>query len=254
MEENRVEQAVEQPAEDALLEEIVEEPEDSSVSLEDALGDGQPGEEAEPEEPQGTGGRKEPGYVQQRISKAVSKAVAETEARLKAEFETQLAPYREQMVTMEAQRLVQEGKVKDLETAKELVRYRQNQPQPVKEQTPDRARNSQGQYAKTEDPATSARIDMLQHQADRIKASGGPDVIAEFKNNEDIRKAVISGEMDFYDVAEQLRTSKRKPSSPVRSPNGASSNAARIDFATMSSEQFARLEKKIDEGARISLR
>ena len=71
-------------AEDSLLEEIVEEPQDESISLEEALSDdgkGQP----DSEQPQSAGGQKqEPGYVRQRIDKAVQKAIAETEARLTA--------------------------------------------------------------------------------------------------------------------------------------------------------------------------
>ena len=96
---------------------------------------------------------------------------------------------------------------------------------------------------------------MLRHQAERIAENGGPDVRKEFTENSEIKKAVINGEMDFYDVADYLKTKKpsRKPPSPMRSPNGASgTNPNAID--SMSDEQFARLEKKIAEGARYSLR
>ena len=95
---------------------------------------------------------------------------------------------------------------------------------------------------------------MLQHQANRIKANGGPDVIDEFKTNPEIRQKVINGEMDFYEVAEQMRSSpKRKAPSPMRSPNGAS-GAQKTAIDNMTDEQFARLEKRISEGARYSLR
>lgn len=243
-------------AEDSLLEEIVEEPQDESISLEEALSDdgkGQPDSE-----PQSAGGQKqEPGYVRQRIDKAVQKAIAETEARLTAQFEAQLAPYREQMLNNEAQELVRSGKVKDLETAKELVRYRQGQPQtqPAESQP----RNEKGQFTSQDEASSAAneRVRMLQHQAERIKASGGPDVIAATQNDEDLKQKIISGEMDFYDIAEQLKQNgnRRKPPSPMRSPNGASGASNTFDFANMSSEQFKKLEKRIqEEGLRISLR
>ena len=95
---------------------------------------------------------------------------------------------------------------------------------------------------------------MLNHQADKIRAAGGPDVIAEFQDNEEIKNAVISGEMDFHDVADYLRQQqKRRPPSPMRSPNGASGqNKNTID--TMSDEAFERMERKIKEGARYQLR
>lgn len=224
-------------SEDLLVEDVVEEPQEESLSLEEAL------EEQPAEQPsQSAGERKEPGYVQTRINKAVEKAVA----AVRDEYEAKLAPLREHMLTSEAQELVRSGKVKDLETAKELVRYRQGQP--AQQETPAPA--TQG----TTDPATQARIDMLQHQADRIKAQGGPDVIAEFRDNPEVKRKVVSGELDFYEVAEMMSKTKKRTPAPMRSPNGASSNARTLDFATMSSEQFAKLEKKIQEGARISLK
>ena len=233
-------------AEDSLAEEIVEEPQDDSLSLEDMLSDDGAGK-PEDEQPQSAGGQKEPGYVRQRIDKAVQKAIAETEARLNAQFEAQMAPYREQMLNAQAQELLASGKVKDLETARELVRYRQGQPQtqPAESQNAGQAQPSE---------AAQERLRMLQHQADRIKASGGPDVIAEVRDNEAIKQKIINGEMDFYDVAEQLKQNgRRKPPSPMRSPNGASGNQ-KTPIDSMSDEQFNRLVKRVQGGARYSSR
>lgn len=233
-------------SEDSLAEELVEEPQEESITLEEALTGEKPTEDT-----QGTGGsaeeQKEPGYVQKRISKAVEKATASLQSELAA-LRAQMEPLREYQLTAEAQELVRTGKVKDLETAKELVRYRQgNPPQPAQQPEPQQPQN---------DPVLQTRIDMLQHQADRIRSSGGPDVIAEFKTNEEIRTKIVSGEMDFYDLAEQMKApGRRKTSSPMRSPNGASGASHSFDFENMSSEQFAQLDKKIqEEGVRITLR
>ena len=117
----------------------------------------------------------------------------------------------------------------------------------------EQPRQQNGQYAPKEDPVTSTKIDMLAAQADKIKAKTGIDVIDIFSNDEDIKDAVISGEMDFYDVAEMAKESRRKPPAPARSSNGASGQSPNA-IDSMSKEQFARLEKKISEGARISLR
>lgn len=248
-------------AEDLLSEDVVEEEAEESQDLADVLSeDGQQGQSGQQgqEGQNGTAGTNEPGYVQRRISKAVEKATASLQSEL-ASLRAQMEPLREYQLTAEAQELVRTGKVKDLETAKELVRYRQGQPQPTSEQSEGQPRNAKGQFVSRQDeqdsdPATTARIDMLQHQANRIKAGNGPDVIAEFRENPEIRKKVIAGEMDFYDVADQLRkTAKRKPPSPMRSPNGASGkNPNAID--TMSDEQFDRMEKRIKEGARYTLK
>lgn len=246
-------EANESAAEDELLGEIAEEEtEEESVSLEAALTEDtgeQSGEDEQKGADQGT--RSEPGYVKTRIDKAVAKAIAQTEARMQAMFEKQMAPYREQMITAEAQELVRTGKVKDLDTAKELVRYRQGQPR--QETAAEDIQPTPAPKKQERDPETSARINILQHQADRIKEQRGIDVIAEFQKNEDVKQKVVSGEWDFYDVAEEMSKPKRKTPAPMRSPNGASGYQLNA-IDSMTDEQFERLEKRIAGGARIALR
>ena len=254
-EEIAVENLDTEAVDDAPLGEVVEEEVDESQDLSSITEEEAPAEEPAEPQPQGTS---EPGWIKKRVEKAVNKAIAETEARMQAMFEQQMAPIREKMIEDEAQELVRSRKVSDIETARELVRLRNGQPaQQAAPKQDSQPRQSNGQFAPKNDPdvATNTRIAMLRHQADKIKAQKGPDVIAEFQSNEEIKKAVINGEMDFYDVADYLKTKKpsRKPPSPMRSPNGASgTNPNAID--SMSDEQFARMEKKIAEGARYSLR
>jgi len=236
---------------DTLPEEVVEEEQDESEDLSSYTDEEKPAEaEAEPEAPKAT----DAGWFKKRIAKAVEKAVAETKAEMQAMFDQQMAPIREKMIEDEAQELVRSRKVADIETARELVRLRKGQPAAQEQPREEQPRKANGQFAPKEDPATTARIEMLRHQANRIKSSGGPDVIGEFQNNQEIKKKVINGEMDFYDVADYLKNQKpsRKPPSPMRSPNGASGHNPNA-IESMSKEQFARLEKKIQEGARIRL-
>ena len=242
---------VNQETEEEEVEDLAEETEDDSEKLESALAEEGEEEEAEEDaEPEKPGTRQEPGYVRSRIDKAVQRAVAETESRMRAEFEQQMAPYREHMLTMEAQELVRTGQVKSLETAKELVRYRQGMAQQAApaEEAPQATDGER-------DPATAARIDLLSHQADRIRERQGIDVISAFMNDEEVKQKVVSGEWDFYDVAEALteeQKPRRKPPAPMRSPNGAS-GAEKSTIASMSDEQFEKLEKKIKGGARYSI-
>lgn len=249
----------------ALEESFIEEAdEEQPISLGEALSDAgtadadQTGTD-EGNSSQSAGERSEPGYVQKRINKAV----AETEARLRAEFEQQMAPYREQMLNQQAQELVRTGKVRDLETAKELIRYRQGMPAASENQADSQGqpRNERGQFTSGgndsgRDPATQARIDMLQHQADRIKGQKGIDVIAEFQNNEETRRKIVSGEWDFYDVADMLaqQPQRKRAPSPMRSPNGASVTGNRSVIESLSDEQFDRMVKKVQGGARYSQR
>ena len=258
-EETMVEEMDNVEEDDTSFEGIVEEDEsEEDFPTEEELDIGDPDEEVEeeeveePEEPP----RSEPGWIKQRVNKAVEKAVRETEARMQAMFEERMAPIRARMMEDEAQELVRTRKVADIETARELVRYRQGQPAAPQTETPQ-MRNEQGQYASREQIAetakTEARIEELRKQADKIKAKGGPDVIKEFSENEDIKRRVVDGELDFYDVAEMMKKPKKRPPSPVRSSNGAN-HVTPNAFESMSDEQFERLERQLDRGVRYTLR
>ena len=252
LDETMVETVDDTAADDTLPEGIVEETDESEEISETELEEEieQPADDAEKPEPQSA---TEPGWIKQRVNKAVEKAVRETEARMQAMFDQQMAPIRAKMIEDEAQELVRSRKVADIETARELVRFRQGQPQQqTQPQQPVQPRNTNGQFAPKEDPATTARIDMLAHQADRIKEARGIDVITEFNTNPKIKEKVISGEMDFYDVAETLAKAKaKKPPAPMRSPNGATGSIPLNAIDQMTDEQFAKLEKRIQGGARI---
>ena len=237
------------PEVEELPEEIVEEEDESEESIEEFI---EPEEEPK-EEPEPQPKAKEAGWIKTRIAEGIEKGMARQRENIMAELEAKYAPIRERLLEMDAQELVRRGEVKDIETAKELVRYRNGQsPEPKYEQP----RNEQGQFQSNEQAIqtarTEARIDELKKQADKIKAKGGPDVIAEFNNNNEIKNAVIRGEMDFYDVAETMKKRKRPPS-PMRSPNGASGVTPR-SIENMSDEQFKKMDKMLDEGVRFTLR
>ena len=245
--ETMVEETFDDEADDTLEEEIEEEEDESEEDL-----DSIPDEEEQDEEPPTQEQPSEPGWIKQRVNKAVQKAVAETEARMQAMFDQQMAPIRAKMMEDEAQELVRTRKVSDIETARELVRLRQGQP--AQQAAEPQPRNDQGQYAPREDPAITTRINMLAHQADTIKNETGVDVVDVFLNDDEIQEAVKNGEMDFYDVARMMeQQNNRRPPSPMRSPNGAS-GVAHNAITTMSDEQFRRMEKRIAEGARYTLR
>jgi len=256
IEETTVEQTDDVAADDALPEDVVEETEESEESL-DSLMDGE--EEQADETPKESQGTSEPGWIKKRVGDAVQKALARQAAEMRAEFEAQMAPIREKMLNDEARELVRQGEFKSLDRAKEYLQLKQGitPAAPAEQPRGQQPRDEQGRYVPKEDPATSARIDMLRHQADTLKEKRGVDVIAEYQNNEEIRNKIINGEMDFYDVAEYMEQNrgKRKPPAPTRSPNGASGTNKPNAIDSMSDEQFDRMERNIKEkGARYTLR
>ena len=254
-EENMVEQTEaateEQSFEDA---DVVEEEEDTSESLQSFTQD--EGTESAEEQQPDQKGTTEPRYVQKRIDKALARERDSMRAEIMAQVEAQYAPIRERLLEMDAQELVRKGEVKNIELAKEILRYRQGLPAQAKPaETAEQPRQANGQFAPKQDAVTQARIDLLANQADKIKSKTGIDVIEIMNNDPTIKNKITSGEMDFYEVAEayKQKPAKKSPPAPTRSSNGAGGQSPNA-IDSMSKEQFARLEKKIAEGARISLK
>ena len=121
---------------------------------------------------------------------------------------------------------------------------------------PQQARDAQGRFTKQEiDPAVQATANLLTRQADKIKANRGIDVMAAYNSNEEYREKVLSGEWDFYDVADAVdaqQTKRRNSPSPMRSPNGASGED-RSSVASMTAEEFRRLNENLEAGKRYSV-
>lgn len=226
--------------------------------VETMVQDAQPTDAIQPEQEQGlqevdpsqpvteqptTQPQKEPGYIRQRIDKAVAKAIAETEQRMQAMFDQQLAPMREAMYDRQANDLVESGEFKSKETALEYVRLKAGMPVA---QAPVQPRDEQGRFTSQEqsDPVAQARAGVLANQAEKIRNSRGLDVMSAFNNSPGIRQKVLSGEWDFYDVAENMQ-SARVPS-PMYTPNGA--NFEGLSINQLSDEQFEQLNRNLAAG------
>ena len=236
--------------EEAFTEDDLSEEEEESAESLDSLN----GEEEKPAEEQPKAqGTSEPGYVQKRIDKALARERENIKAEVMAQMEAQYAPIRDRLLEMDAKELVRQGEFKSIERAKEYLQLKQGIT-PTVTQQPAQPRQANGQFAPKQDPATTAKIDMLSHQAYKIKAETGLDVIEVFSSNKEIKDKIVNGEMDFYDLAKQMQSqTKRKPPAPSRSRNGASGQTAPNAIDTMSDEQFERMERKISQGARYKL-
>jgi len=192
---------------------------------------------------------KEPGYVKMRVDKAVTKALQEQEARLRAEFEATLAPLRESMYERQANELVASGEFKSKETALEYVRLKAGVGGTEKQTAPEQQpRDEHGRFVSNPQPEeneeTRVRANILANQAEKIKERRGLDVMQAFQNSPGIQQKVLSGEWDFYDVAEAMNSS-RVPT-PIRSANGGSFEG--LSISQMSDEQFDLLNKSLAAG------
>ena len=237
-----MDQSVENMDQGIVLDDAVQAPEEQpqGESLSEITEEVQ--QPAEPEAP-----AKEPGWIRGRIDKAVSKAVKEAEARVAAQYEAMLAPIRESVLDRQAEDLVRAGEFKSLDTAKEYLRLKSGAPQPAEQIQPS-VPQSQPQAV---DPVSRAKADVLLRQAEKIKANRGLDVMAVYNQNPDVQEKILSGEWDFYDVAEAMGQ-RRTPLAPVRSPNGIGVNA--VSIQNMSEDQFKRLQANLASGRKYDLR
>ena len=194
--------------------------------------------------------KSEPGWIKQRVGAAVNKAVAEAEARIRAEYEAQLAPFREMQLEAEADKLVAEGVVTKREIALELVRSRKGLPPQTTPATPNTPpRDEQGRFvAKNPEPdaGVQQRATMLIAQAENLKEATGIDVMALYNSDPEIREKIVSGEWDFTDV---LKKHKPAAPAPVRSANGIGMGS--VNIRDMGSDQFARMNEYLARGGRI---
>lgn len=198
---------------------------------------------------------KEPGWIKKRIEAANNKVREEVRAEMRAEFEAILAPYREAEMQRQAESLVVSGAIKDKEMALEYLKLKggMNVSAPAEEQPKEYSRDAQGRFApKQQEPQqqneTDARLkfraETLAAQAHKLQQRG-LDVQSVYQENPEIQRRVLTGEWDFYDVAEAMTT--RRVPQPVRHTNGAGFGGG-LDIANMSDEQFARLNARLAKG------
>lgn len=195
----------------------------------------------------------EPGWIRQRIDKAVSRAVRETEQRMQAQFDAVLAPIQESILDRQAQELVSSGEFRSKEIAREYLQLKGGKaPQPA---APAEEKPQAEPKQATIDPATKAKADMLAAQAEKIKARTGIDVIKLFNEDADVRAKIFSGEADFYDIAEAVQPQRGRratPPAPARNPNG--TGTADFSIANMSDEQFKKLQQNLAHGRTYDMR
>lgn len=192
--------------------------------------------------------KKEPGWVRQRVDHAVAKAEAALEARLRAEFEAKMAPLQESIYARQAEDLVAAGEFKSKDRALEYVKLKNGVIDPPKAAAEPQAAPPARQEAQ---PAIKERANLLAAQADKVNAKYGIDVVQAIKEHPDMRQKLLSGEWDFYDVADALAGNRRMPS-PARTPNGAS--AGSLNIANMTDAQFNRLQENLGAGKRYDAR
>ena len=249
---NTVEMLAAQMQDDAA---VTVQNETPTQTLADVIGESPTPEQPEQEQKKPS----EPGWIRQRVDAAVNKAVAATEARLRAEYDAQLAPLREAQLEREADKLVADGKISDREIALDYLRSKQGMPAPTtpNEPAPQRQRDDQGRFVSAKPTAEmQQRAAELVAQADTIYASTGVDVMNLYETDPEIKQKILSGEWTFVDVFKNTKPAEPAPERyappPIRSANGLGMGGA--DFRKMTSEQFAKVNELLESGGKIDVR
>lgn len=234
---------------ESVLDDAVLAPEDTSEPISEVLNE-QPVEQQQTSEPQQQ--PKEPGWMKGRIDAAVNKAIRESEARIRGEYEQRISRMQETLWDREAQDLVAAGEFKSLDRAKEYIRLKGGAAPATETNEPPRDEHGRFTKQQGDDPAVTARAQVLASQAQKIKEKRGVDVMQAFNDDPKIKQKVVSGEWDFYDVAEQLGSTSKHVPAPVRTPNGA--NTASFSFSNMSDDQWKRFNQRLEGGAIFDVR
>lgn len=220
-------------------------------------------------EPQGKD-KTEPGWIKGRIEAGVRREAAriraEVAAEIRAEYEQQLQPMREAILSRQADDLVASGKITDKALALEYLRMQQGMPAVQPEQPSAPPRNDKGQFAPRQpqqrqqentapdDTDTTQHAQMLFAQSKAILAAGGPDVMAAYRDNPEVRQRILNREWDFSDAAKYLRQQGEgnEAPPPIRTANGHGNTRKQI--MDMSDDEFDRLNAQLGKGARVDLR
>ena len=259
VENNNMQEAVQ---DDAVLEPMQEQEEQNLSSLDEITEPEKEQQETDAQndqEPQNQPQQKEPGYIRKKVDAAVDRAIRETEDRMRAEFAAQLAPLRESMYERQAEALVASGEIKSKEMALKYVKAMAGVQTEPDQQAKAQPRNDKGQFtsakAQEADAEIKARARILSNQADKIKATRGLDVSALYDTDPDVKNKILSGEWDFYDVAEMMSQPKRRVPSPVRSSNSSMPVDSMADaIMSMSDKQFAALNENLAKGKVYDMR
>lgn len=229
-------------------------------TVSDVIGEGTPAAVQEGAVTQ-DGSRPEPGYLASKRAKWQAEWESQHSqemAKLRGELDTM----REYVINDQADKLVASGKVTDRELALELVRNRNGvSVKPEGTNTPtERPRDAQGRFVSTSPNNTpeipnsiQVRANELFEQARTLQKFSGVDVLSVYRSNPEYVERVNSGEWDMTDVLTAFNQSgQRNVPTPVR--NAHTGGISPVNFRSMSSEQFEKLNKALETGGKYSIK
>jgi hypothetical protein len=192
--------------------------------------------------------------------KGYSRGKAEAEASWQQErdrYEARIAELQEYEIRDEAKKLADAEHI-SLAIAERLIRAEKGLParQQTPEQQPrqDQPRDEHGRFTARDsgDSDVQAYAKQLLDQATQIKRLTGLDVMSLYNSDDTVKRRISSREINFFDLAEEMKNGSRKMPPVVRASNGTTDGKKGI--LGMSDAQFERMDELIDQGVRFNVR
>ena len=105
-------------------------------------------------------------------------------------------------------------------------------------------------FTPEQEMALRLRAQELITQARTILAITRVDVFAVYNTDVDVRTKILSGEMDFVELYQQMKPAIQPPA-PVRTANG---GVGTVNIGGMNEQQFDKLNEMLSRGGKIDMR
>ena len=167
-------------------------------------------------------------------------------------YEARISALQELELKEEAKKLAAEEGISEAIATRLLRAERglapKQEPAPAQQPRDERGRFVEDTARKEND----AYAQKLLGQAEAVKRLTGIDVMDAFNSDDDIRRRIASREIDFYDLAEELKEPSRRVPPVVKASTGDTTRHRGI--ASLSDEQFDELDRRLEGGARYDMR
>lgn len=183
-------------------------------------------------------------------------------AAAKAEFEAEKAKMTERLAKLDELELQEAAKKIEQEEgcsaalAMRLARLERGLPPQTTAPTNTQPRDASGRFVKAEaqgQTGVDPKVQALFDQAQTVTRATGIDVLDIFNSNDEVKRRIASGEIDFADVAREYGQQERKKAPPVVRTSAGSTVKAR-GFADLSDEAFDQMQAELSKGRMIDLR
>lgn len=167
-------------------------------------------------------------------------------------YEARISALQELELKEEAKKLAAEEGISEA-IATRLLRAERGLKPPAESAPAQQPRDDRGRFVEdTARKENDAYAQKLMAQAEAVKRLTGIDVMEAFNSDDDVKRRIASREIDFYDLADEMKEPARKVPPVVKASSGDTSR--RRGIMSLSDEQFDELDRRLEKGAHYDMR